>query len=255
MKNFDALIQAEGRKAIRHYWKTRTGQLSPRREGGKVRDQGRRAEVTGGKQLDGFLRLIRNVLKNAGVNNAEVFTGQIDSYIPGFFRPTKRWDLLAIADGNLLVCIEVKSQAGPSYGNNFNNRIEEAIGNAHDFWRAYQEKAFTSSMKPFLGFLMLLEDDTASTKAVKEKEPHFKVLPEFKNASYARRYEIFCEKAQREGLYDATAFLMSDQRGGLKGEYLEPSDQLTLKKLAAEIYGKAVAYCKQRETAITKTGG
>ena len=104
-------------------------------------------------------------------------------------------------------------------------------------------------MKPLLGFLMLLEHDAASTKAVKEKEPHFRVLPEFKDASYARRYEIFCEKAQREGLYDATAFLMSDQRGGLKGEYIEPSDQLTLKTLAAEIYGKAIAYCKQRETA------
>jgi hypothetical protein len=35
---------------------------------------------------------------------------------------------------------------------------------------------------------------------------------------------------------------MSDQRGGLKGEYIEPSDQLTLKTLAAEIYGKAIAY-------------
>ena len=110
-------------------------------------------------------------------------------------------------------------------------------------------------MKPLLGFLMLLEHDAASTKAVKEKEPHFKVLPEFKNASYAKRYEIFCEKAQREGLYDATAFLMSDQRGGLKGEYIEPSDQLTLKTLAAEIYGKAIAYCKQRERATRKTGG
>ena len=138
MKNFDELIQAGGKKAIRHYWRTRTGQLSPRRDGGKVRDQGRRAEVTGGKQLDGFLWLIRDLLKAAGVKNAD---------------------------------------------------------------------------------------------------------------------EIFCEKAQREGLYDATAFLMSDQRGGLKGEYIEPSGQLTLKTLAAEIYGKAIAYCKQRETAAKKTGG
>jgi hypothetical protein len=84
MKTFDELIQAGGKKAIRHYWETRTGQLSPRRDGGKVRDQGRRAEATGGKQLDGFLWLIRNLLKEAGVKNAEVFTGQIDSYIPGF---------------------------------------------------------------------------------------------------------------------------------------------------------------------------
>ena len=246
MESFDRIIQAGIKKAIQHYWKTRTGQLSPRRRGGKVRDQGRRAEVTGGKQLDGFLWVIRDLLKDAGIPNAEVFTGQLNSYLPGYFRPTKRWDLLAIADGNLLASIEVKSQAGPSYGNNFNNRIEEAIGNAHDFWRAYQQGAFKTPMKPFLGYLMLLEDDAASTKPVRENEPHYEVLPEFKNASYAKRYQTFCEKAFREGLYDATAFLMSNQTGGLKGEFIEPSAELSFKNLAAAIYGRAVAYCKQR---------
>jgi len=202
--------------------------------------------VTGGKQLDGFLLVVEDLLKDAGIADAEVFTGQIDSYLPGYFRPTKRWDLLAIADGNLLACIEVKSQAGPSYGNNFNNRVEEAIGNAHDFWRAYKEEAFKTAMKPFLGFLMLLEHDKASTAPVRENEPHYKVLPEFKSASYAKRYQLFCEKAFREGLYDATAFLMSNKVGGLKGEFIEPSEELSFKKLAAAIYGRAVAYCKQR---------
>ena len=202
--------------------------------------------MTGGKQLDGFLWVIRDLLKDAGIPNAEVFTGQVDSYLPGYFRPTKRWDLLAITDGNLLASIEVKSQAGPSYGNNFNNRIEEAIGNAHDFWRAYQQGAFKTPMKPFLGYLMLLEHDAASTKPVRENEPHYEVLPEFKNASYAKRYQTFCEKAFREGLYDATAFLMSNQTGGLKGEFIEPSAELSFKNLAAAIYGRAVAYCKQR---------
>ncbi len=101
-------------------------------------------------------------------------------------------------------------------------------------------------MKPFLGYLMLLEHDEASTRPVKENEPHYKVLPEFKNASYAKRYELFCEKAFRDGLYDATAFLMSNKAEGLKGEYAEPSAELSFKKLAAAIYGRAVAYGKQR---------
>jgi len=248
MASFDKLIQEGTKKAIQHYWETRTGQINPQRGGGVVLDRGRRAEVTGGKQLDGFIWLVRDILKEAGLAHAEVSTGQIDSYVPGWFRPTKRWDLLAIADGNLLACIEVKSQAGPSYGNNFNNRIEEAIGNAHDFWRAYQEKAFKTSLKPFLGYLMLLEYDAASTRPVRENEPHFEVLPEFKNASYAKRYQIFCEKAFREGLYDATALLMSDKTGGLKGKYIEPSEELSINKLAASIYGRAVAYCKQRKS-------
>jgi len=211
-----------------------------------VRDQGKRAEVTGGKQLDGFLDVLRSLLKGAGLADAQVYTGQIDSYLPGYFRPTKRWDLLVIADQSLLACIEIKSHAGPSYGNNFNNRIEEAVGNAHDFWRAYKEGAFKTQMKPLLGFLMLLEHDDASTRPVAVNQRHYNVLPEFKDASYAKRYEIFCEKAFREGLYDATAFLMSNKTGGLKGEYIEPSAELSFKKLAAAIYGRAVAHLKQR---------
>lgn len=194
MDNFEELIRTGLRQAIQHYWRTRTKQIGGQRAG-PVKDQGRRGEVTGGKQLDGFLKLIRDILALGGVKEADVCTGQIDSYLPGYFRPTKRWDLIVVADHNLLASIEIKSQAGPSYGNNFNNRVEEAIGNAHDFWRAYQEKAFKAITKPFLGYIMLLEHDDASTRPVREHEPHFSVRPEFKNASYAKRYQVFCEKA------------------------------------------------------------
>src|SRR5205085_11000039 len=38
-----------------HYSQTRTGELEPGLSGGKVRDQGKRVYVTGGKPLDGFL--------------------------------------------------------------------------------------------------------------------------------------------------------------------------------------------------------
>lgn len=246
MDKFEEIVRTGVRRAIQHYWHTRTRQISGQQTG-PVQDQGRRGEVTGGKQLDGFLKVVRDVLTLGGIKNANVYTGQMDSYLPGYFRPTKRWDLLALAGGNLLACIEVKSQAGPSYGNNFNNRVEEAIGNAHDFWKAYQENAFTTTMKPFLGYIMLLEHDDYSTRPVKESEPHFEVRPEFKNTSYARRYQLFCEKAFREGLYDATAFLMSEKDSGLEGEYIEPSKELAFKNLAAALYGRAVAYSKQIE--------
>ena len=43
-----------------------------------------------------------------------------------------------VVDGRLLAVIELKSQVGPSFGNNFNNRTEEAIGSAVDFWTAYR---------------------------------------------------------------------------------------------------------------------
>ncbi|MGB5082590.1 MAG: PaeR7I family type II restriction endonuclease [Burkholderiales bacterium] len=88
MESFDKIIQVGIKNAIQHYWKTRTGQLKPGRRGGKVRDQGKRAAVTGGKQLDGFLEVIRDLLKEAGIADAQVFTGQVNSYLPGYFRGT-----------------------------------------------------------------------------------------------------------------------------------------------------------------------
>ena len=109
-----------------------------------------------------------------------------------------------IVDGTLIASIEFKSQVGPSFGNNFNNRTEEALGNATDIWAAYREGAFKPSARPWLGFFMLLEQAPRSTAPVRAREPHFKVFPEFKNATYAKRYEILLTKLLRERLYDGT---------------------------------------------------
>ena len=107
--------------------------------------------------------------------------------LPGYFRPTKLWDLLVIHKGELIAAIELKSQVGPSFGNNFNNRTEEAIGTAHDFWTAYQEEAFGKQPRPFVGWLMLVEDAPESRSPVRDTSPHFPVFDEFKGASYLKR--------------------------------------------------------------------
>jgi hypothetical protein len=95
--------------------------------------------------------------------------------------------------------LEFKAQVG-SFGNNFNNRTEEAIGNATDILTAYREAAFGGSSKPWIGYFMLLEDAPGSTTAVRVERPRFGVFPEFENASYAMRYCILCQKLVREQL-------------------------------------------------------
>jgi len=113
-----------------------------------------------------------------------------------------------------------------SFGNNYDNRTEEAIGSATDIWAAYREGAFKPSARPWLRYLMLLEEAPASTAPVRASEPHFKVFPEFKDASYAKRYEILLTKLVRERLYDAACFLMSNAADGPKGLYREPAPEL-----------------------------
>ena len=195
--------------------------------------------------MDGFVTLIRELICEAGLPSASVYCER-QMELPGWFRPEKRWDLLIVDDGKLFAGIEFKSQVG-SFGNNYNNRTEEAIGSAVDLWSAYREGAFKPSARPWLGYLMLLEDAPGSTGPVRAKEPHFKVFPEFKAASYGKRYELLLTKLVRERLYDSACFLMSDAEKGRKGHYTEPLDELNFEKFTASLLAKAIAVARTRK--------
>jgi hypothetical protein len=228
------------REAIRRFWRTRETQAQKQGVITRAKDTGARAAVTGGAQMNGFITLIRDLLCESGLPRAHVYCEKYME-IPGWYRPEKKWDLLIVADGKLLAGIEFKSQVG-SFGNNYNNRTEEAIGSATDLWAAYREGAFKPSVRPWLGYLMLLEEAPGSMNSVRAREPHFKVFPEFREASYAKRYEI--TKLVRERLYDAACFLLSDATKGVKGAYREPAPELSFQNFTASLLAKAIAVSK-----------
>jgi hypothetical protein len=227
------------RDAVQVFWRTRTLQAKKQGAGKGKKDRGGRRGVTGGKHLDGFRELIAALLEETGLQRATIYWRK-KTELPGWYRAEKNWDLLVVADGKLVAIVEFKSHVG-SFGNNYNNRAEEALGNATDLWAAYQEGAFEPSERPWLGYLMLLEHAPKSTRPVRAKEPHFKVFPEFNGASYAKRYELLLTKLIRSRLYDAGCFLLSSQEGGLKGEYLEPSPELSFANFVTSLLGRAIA--------------
>lgn len=233
-------LSARVGEAVARFWRTRTSQSE--RQGGAsgVRDAGARSAVTGGKQMDGFVDLIRGLLHENGVAEAAVHTDQ-RLELPGWFRPEKRWDLVLVIDSRLIAAAEFKSQIGPSFGNNYNNRTEEALGSATDLWASYREGAFKPSSRPWLGYLTLLEESPASMNPVRAVEPHFKVFPEFKGASYAKRYEILLTKLLRDRLYDGACLLLSPPQTGAKGVYREPSDELSVRRFAESLIARAIA--------------
>ncbi len=227
-------------RAVAHYWETRQTQAKQQEISGKA-DRGARSAVTGGAQMDGFIQLLSQLVIEAGINPKNIFFKRVLE-LPGFFRPTKEWDFLVVKNDQLIIALEAKSQVGPSFGNNFNNRTEEAIGSAVDLWTAYREGAFNKTVKPWLGYIFLLEDCKASQKPVRVKEPHFKVFPEFVDTSYAKRYELFCRKLVRERHYNIASFLSSDRKTGLKGKYQEPADDLTFELFAKSLVAQASIY-------------
>lgn len=169
--------------------------------------------------------------------HAEIHQKRTVLTLPGYFRPTKLWDLLIIHHGRLVAAVEFKSHVGPSFGNNFNNRTEEAIGTSHDLWTAYREGAFGKQERPFVGWLMVVEDAPESRSPVKASSPHFPVFPEFSGASYLQRYDIFCQKLAKEQLYTSASVIATPRSAVKDGRYIELSAMTGLRSFVATLAG------------------
>lgn len=229
-------------QAVKHFWSTRTRQQN--KQGGATgkKDAGSRGAVTGGKHADGFVELVAAIVRHAGLKDASIrFLDKKSRTLPGFFRPSKEWDLVVIHKGRLVAAIEVKSQVG-SFGNNFNNRVEEALGNATDLQHAYGHGMFAPSARPWLGYLFMLEAAEKSTAATKATElDPFAADPVFRSLSYAGRYEETCRRLVRARLYDAACFFTSTAKDGKKGLYVEPSAELSIRQFAISLHACAAA--------------
>lgn len=246
--------------AVRHFWTTRE---STRGSG----QGGTRDAVISGKNMDGFIDLVRHVGAHCGLPPAAVVTDRRRVILPGYFRATKNWDVLVIHRRRLVAVFEFKSQVG-SFGNNFNNRSEEVVGAAADLWVAHHHGAYSEGRTPgldgllasdsvlpllhpdiqrdprppFLGWLMLLEECPGSMTPVRCDEPHYPVFPEFRGASYARRYQILCERLVERRLYGAAALVASTAvEGAATGAHRSLSDATSLRTLFAEFAARAAA--------------
>jgi len=244
--------------AVRHFWKTR--------ETTKGSSQGgTRDSVISGKNMDGFIDLVRHVAVHCGLPPESVITDKRRVILPGYFRATKNWDVLVIHRRRLVAVFEFKSQVG-SFGNNFNNRSEEVIGAAADLWVAHHHGAYSDGptpgldgllasdsalpllhpdiqrdpRPPFLGWLMLLEECPGSMTPVRVDEPHYRVFPEFRGASYAKRYQILCERLMERQLYSAAALVLSSMpEGAARGLHRALSGATSLKGMVTEFAGRA----------------
>jgi len=236
LANYEEKVRA----AVRLFWGKRTAASSKQAAAGKS-DQGERSGVTAGKNMEGFADLIADLVRANGLEKAEIHRKRAVLTLPGFFRPTKLWDLLVVREGVLVAAIELKSHVGPSFGNNFNNRAEEAIGTAHDLWTAYREGTFGEQRSPFIGWVMLVEDAQKSREPVKCESRHFPVFPEFEDASYLKRYDLLCQKLMKEKLYTSAAMLASPRIAAKSGDFSTLSRMTDFKGFVATFAGHLAA--------------
>lgn len=229
-------FERQASEAVMAFWGNRQMAKLKQIEAGRL-DQGERAGVTGGKNMDGFMALLEDLVHANGLSAADIHVNRAVLTLPGYFRPTKLWDLIVMYKGELIAAIELKSHVGPSFGNNFNNRAEEAIGTAHDLSTAYREGAFGRQLSPFVGWLMLVEDDVKSRAPTRDASPHYPVFKEFRGASYLVRYDVLCQRLMQEKLYDSTALITSPRSACETGEFGEMSTMTSLRTFVISFAG------------------
>jgi len=226
--------------SIKAFWGNREAARQKQIEAGKV-DAGNRGAVTAGKNMDGFVALLIDLVEANGLKGATVIReGRIPLTLPGYFRPTKMWDMLVLRGSRLVAAVELKSQVG-SFGNNFNNRTEEAIGTAQDLWTAFREGSFGEAPRPFVGWMMLVEDAPGSRRPVRDRSLHFPVRSEFQGASYIERYNLLCKKLIQEQLYTNTAVLVSPRSAIDTGAFSDVGEMTSLKTFVTAFAGHIAA--------------
>ncbi|MDN5973375.1 PaeR7I family type II restriction endonuclease [Bifidobacterium crudilactis] len=201
--------------------------------GGDHAQQGNRGALTSGKHMSPIEQVIRKDLMAEGLKGYEVYSGGLNMNLPGWYRPAKNWDLLAVHDGRLIAAIELKSQ-NSSAGNNFNNRVEESLGSAEDASKAVKNGLIPGVPAPAFAFAMFV---TIPDMMRKRRIPSAKFNPDpiFKDTSYWERYVIFLQRAIAERLYQTSWLVFIDTE---KMEVTEPCDDFTYEKFITMLKGQ-----------------
>ncbi|GAA0402728.1 PaeR7I family type II restriction endonuclease [Streptomyces luteireticuli] len=224
-----AVDRRDFERAVAEYWGVRDTQG----ENSKLKDvegAGTAGKVRGGQHFDPIALLLKQFFLDAGYpDNAVRVTVSDRLELPGYYRPQKRWDVVVTYEDTLVAAFELKALGGPSFGNNYNNRVEEALGSAVDVRRARLAELYPGE-RPWLGYFFIMEDDKGSRSSVALDRGAFPVediwlddcclaaggkpcgLPKRKTLhgkSYQERFAIFCERLLEEQLYDAACYITS----------------------------------------------
>ena len=193
----DQSARARADLAIADFWGVRASQLAS----AQSLQGGTRSAVTGGQHLNAVRDLLAEEFRIAGFPATSVHASGRAKSLPGYFRPTKNWDLAVTTGVDIVALIELKSQVG-SFGNNANNRAEESLGNPVDLDAAFGH-GMLGPRRPWVGYVYVIEDCPATTRPVRETKTFYPQDQTFDQASYLDRFAILGERVVEQGTYDA----------------------------------------------------
>ncbi|MGW1181533.1 PaeR7I family type II restriction endonuclease [Streptomyces drozdowiczii] len=193
---------------------------------------GTAGSVRGGKHFDAITILLSKFFLEAGYPPESIrVTKSQGLELPGYFRPQKQWDLVVVHRDTLVAAFELKALGAPSFGNNYNNRVEEALGSAVDLRHADINGLYPGEA-PWLGYFFIMEDDAASRRPIVPARGALPVDDLWRDMSYQERFGVFCQRVVSERLYDAACYITSS---AADPRPYEPVDKMDWRHFSAAI--------------------
>ncbi len=217
--------------AITGYWAAKDKQRAAA-EAIRSTAEGTAKAVRGGGHFNPVANLLARFFTDAGYPTDSIAASGAKTILPGYFRPNKAWDLVVVHREILVAAIELKALGAPSYGKNFNNRVEEALGNAVDLSHA-NLACLVGGEKPWLGYFFLMDDSAeARLHRAPREHPSLPVAPAWRELSHEQRFAVTGRRLIDEGLYDAVCYVTSSaQHPGPR----EPEPRLDWRHFSAAI--------------------
>ncbi|RTL67436.1 MAG: hypothetical protein EKK42_13885 [Pseudonocardiaceae bacterium] len=215
-----------------NWWAAKNNAVAKQAEQGR---SGYGAQARDAAHMKSISHFVKQMFIDAGLNEAEV---TVDSVVPGYFRRSKNWDVVAMHKGRLVGVVELKSQA-TSPGNNANNRIEEAIGSSVDMKTVQEMTADFGSLGVWSAWCMTFARDCETGNPIQAPaKSRVRVPltdPAFANMTYSTQYGKAIERFISQKVYDAGWMLTTWVEEDGTVAFDQPIPTATAETLATQI--------------------
>ncbi|MFF9398081.1 PaeR7I family type II restriction endonuclease [Streptomyces sp. NPDC014744] len=210
------------REAARTFWTTRE-----RRDAQQVRAS---------NAYDTLVTTTVDSLVARGIDPTWIRVGRAAEFPGSYGLGRSAWDIAIFRDDTPLAAVTFKSLGGPTYGNNFNNRIQELTGNA--FAVRQLDGQSIERFRPYLGLFFILQESEGANKPT--RRPRSSSTESSWGPSYKDRLGDTFTQFRSDGLYDGIAYVSTSKDEDPSLE--EPRSDMSVSGLVDALATRVLSY-------------
>ncbi|MGW3060777.1 protein kinase domain-containing protein [Streptomyces goshikiensis] len=214
------------KEAARFYWAARERRMQAATRGGTTANE--LSAVRASSKFDVLAQALSEAFVARGIDPSWIRIGRAAEFPGSYGLGRSAWNLTIFKDDIPLAAVTITSLGGPSYGNNFNNRIQELTSNA--FAVRQHNGQGVERFRPYLGIFFLLEESLGANAPLR-------VPP---RTSYKERLGETFAQFHSDGLYDGVAYMSVSK--GEDPSFEEPRPDMSVEGFIDGLSTRVLSY-------------